>query len=119
MAGSSEGLTLDNAAYLTQIRVFVKTIVTATEGRAGFAGNQLYNALYMAARRTQIYLTGEQRKRLDERRRREHRSLAELVREAVDAYLADRSVDTGAILESTFGALPKLKVPSRDEWDRA
>ena len=79
----------------------------------------LYNALYMAARRTQIYLTEDQRKRLDERRRRQHRTLAELVREAVDAYLADRSVDAATALSSTFGALPKLEVPSRDEWERA
>jgi hypothetical protein len=79
----------------------------------------LYTALYMAARRTQIYLTADQRKRLDERRRREQRTLAELVREAVDAYLADRSVDPAAALNSTFGALPKLEVPSRDEWERA
>jgi len=73
----------------------------------------------MAARRTQIYLTGEQRKRLDERRRRERRSLAELVREALDAYLADRSTDPASALNETFGKLPKLEVPSRDEWDRA
>ena len=79
----------------------------------------LYNAPYMAARRTQIYLTADQRKRLDERRRRERRTLAELVREAVDAYLADRSVDPVTALDSTFGALPKLEVPSRDEWERA
>ncbi len=79
----------------------------------------LYNALYMAARRTQIYLTADQRKRLDERRRRERRTLAELVREAVDAYLADRSVDPATALDSTFGALPKFEVPSRDEWHRA
>jgi len=73
----------------------------------------------MAARRTQIYLTAEQRKRLDERRRRERRTLAELVREAVDAYLADRSIDPATALDSTFAALPKLEVPSRDEWERA
>ena len=79
----------------------------------------MYNALYMAARRTQIYLTAEQRKRLDERRRRERRTLAELVREALDAYLADRSIDRTTALDSTFGALPKLEVPSRDEWERA
>ncbi len=79
----------------------------------------LYNPLYMAARRTQIYLTAEQRKRLDERRRRERRTLAELVREAVDAYLADRSVDPATALNSTFGTLPKLEVPSRNEWERA
>jgi hypothetical protein len=79
----------------------------------------MYNPLYMAARRTQIYLSAEQRKRLDERRRRERRSLAELVREALDAYLADGPVDPAAALDTTFGALPSLEVPSRDEWDRA
>ncbi len=79
----------------------------------------LYNALYMAARRTQIYLTAEQRKRLDERRRRERRTLAELVRQALDAYLNDRSADPATALNSTFGALPNLEVPSRDEWDHA
>jgi predicted DNA-binding protein len=73
----------------------------------------------MAARRTQIYLTAEQRKRLDERRRRERRTMAELVRAAVDAYLAERSVDPATALDSTFGALPNLEVPSRDEWERA
>ena len=73
----------------------------------------------MASRRTQIYLTAAQRKRLDERRRRERRSLAELVREALDAYLADRSIDPATALNSTFGALPKLEVQSRDEWERA
>lgn len=73
----------------------------------------------MAARRTQIYLTADQRKRLDERRRRERRSLAELVREALDAYLADRSTDPASALNATFGVLPRLEVPSRDEWDRA
>ncbi len=73
----------------------------------------------MAARRTQIYLTAEQRKRLDERRRRERRTLAELVRQAIDAYLADRSVDPASALNDTFGALPRLEVPSRNEWERA
>ena len=79
----------------------------------------MYNALYMAARRTQVYLTQEQRRRLDERRRREQRSMAELVREALDAYLANRSSDPEQALDSTFGALPRLKVPTRGEWDRA
>src|SRR5467141_1112958 len=65
----------------------------------------LYTALYMAARRTQIYLTAEQRKRLDERRRRERRTLAEIVRQAVDAYLADRSVDPATALNGTVSEL--------------
>jgi predicted DNA-binding protein len=73
----------------------------------------------MAARRTQIYLTAEQRKRLDERRRHDGRPLAALIREALDVYLADRRSDAGPALDATFGALPDLKVPSRDEWDRA
>ena len=42
-----------------------------------------------------------------------------VVREAVDAYLADRSVDPARALDSTFGALPRLEVPSRNEWERA
>ena len=79
----------------------------------------MYTALYMAARRTQIYLTAEQRKRLDERGRREGKTLAELVRRAVDAYLADRTSDPASALNETFGALPKLEVPSRERWDRA
>ena len=79
----------------------------------------MYTALYMAARRTQIYLTAEQRKRLDERGRQGRKTLAELVRQAVDAYLADRSSDPAGALNETFGALPKIEVPSRDEWDRA
>jgi hypothetical protein len=54
----------------------------------------LDNALHMAARRTQIDLTAERRKRLDERRRR------------------------AAALNSTFGALPNLQVPSRGEWEK-
>jgi hypothetical protein len=77
----------------------------------------LYTALYMAATRTQLYLTQEQRRRLDERGRREGRAMASLVREAIDRYL-DSTPDTGVALDSTFGSLPDLEVPSRDEWDR-
>jgi hypothetical protein len=77
------------------------------------------NALEMAGRRTQIYLTAEQRKRLDERSRRERKTLAELVSQAVDAYLADRSADPATALNDTFGALPKVEVPRRETWDRA
>jgi Ribbon-helix-helix protein, copG family len=78
----------------------------------------LYTALYMAATRTQIYLTTEQRKRLDELARKEHRTLAELVREAVDAYLVTAPPEPRVALEATFGVAPAFEVPSRDEWDR-
>lgn len=47
----------------------------------------LYTALYMAATRTQVYLSREQRARLDEVVRRRGGSLAEVIRDAVDAYL--------------------------------
>jgi len=78
----------------------------------------MYTALYMASTRTQVYLRADQRKRLDELSRRQQRSLAELVREAVDAYLAGAPPVTGAALDATFGSIPDLVVPSRDEWDR-
>jgi predicted DNA-binding protein len=71
----------------------------------------------MAATRTQVYLTEEQRRRLDERSRSDGRSLASVVREAIDAYLA-ATPDASAALEETFGALPGLETPSRDEWAR-
>jgi hypothetical protein len=79
----------------------------------------LYNPLYMAAIRTQVYLTADQRRRLDECRRKEGRPLAELIREALDSYLGDQHADPGAALDAAFGALPRLEVPGRDEWDRA
>ncbi len=68
--------------------------------------------------RTQIYLTNEQRKKLDVRGRREDKTLAQLIREAVDRYLESEVGDPDEVLEATFGALPDLKVPDRGEWDR-
>ena len=73
--------------------------------------------LYMATR-TQIYLTEDQRARLDEVQRREGKTLAQLVREAVEEFLASKSPDPEAALAETFGAAPDLEVPSRDEWNR-
>ena len=81
--------------------------------------NLLYTLLYMPATRTQIYLTAEQRKKLDARRKRERKSLAAVVREAIDAYLSPGEADFRKIVEETFGSLPSLEVPSRDEWDRS
>ena len=80
----------------------------------------LYPVLYtasMAATRTQIYLTADQRRRLDERGRREGRAMASLVREAIDRYL-ETAPEAEDILDATFGSLPDLEVPSRGEWDR-
>jgi len=52
----------------------------------------------MAARRTQTYLPAKQRKRRDGRRRRDKRM--------------------ATALDSTFGAIPRLDLPSRDDWSR-
>ncbi len=78
----------------------------------------LYTALYMVSTRTQVYLTVEQRKRLDAIARKEDRSLAEIVREAIDAYLAGAPPEPRVALDATFGIAPDFRVPSRDEWDR-
>ena len=78
----------------------------------------LYTALYMPSTRTQIYLTDDQRCQLDQRSRRTGAPMARMIREAVDAYLADHRPDVQAALDETFGTLPDLELPSRDEWDR-
>lgn len=72
----------------------------------------------MASTRTQIYLTEDQRRRLDARGRHTGAPLAHMIREAVDAYLADDRPDPDAALDETFGTLPQLELPNRDEWDR-
>jgi predicted transcriptional regulator len=72
----------------------------------------------MSSTRTQVYLTEDQRRRLDEVTRREGRSLASVIRDALDDYLDDQSADPGAALDATFGAAKGLSVPSRDEWQR-
>ena len=77
-----------------------------------------YAVLYMAATRTQVYLTEDQRKRIDELTARNGQSLAWIVRDALDQYLAGPSPDRRRALDATFGALPEIVVPSRDEWNR-
>jgi len=71
-----------------------------------------------ASRRTQIYLTTEQRGELDAISEREGTTLAELIREAVDQYLERAGPTLEEALEATAGTMPDLEVPSRAEWDR-
>jgi hypothetical protein len=93
--------------------------VTRFAGAKDLAGcNTLYNAMYMPSTRTQIYLTEDQRRRLDARGKRTGAPLARMIREAVDTYLADDKPDAQAALDETFGTLPDLELPSRDELDR-
>jgi len=71
----------------------------------------------MGATRTQIYLTKEQRRKLDARRKREGKTLAAVIRDAVDAYLDRPDIKTvKAILDATFGIDPNFSVPPRSEW---
>ncbi len=71
----------------------------------------------MGATRTQVYLTQDQRRMIDELVQAEGVTLAEVVRRALDAYLyAER--DTNLVLKSTFGADPGAAMPGRDDWDR-
>jgi predicted transcriptional regulator len=70
--------------------------------------------------RTQIYLEDDQRQRLDVLADAEGVSMAEVVRRAIDEYLARprRELNREEWLERTLGALPELEIPSRSEWER-
>jgi len=72
----------------------------------------------MSATRTQVYLTTEQRRMIDEIARAEGVTLAEVIRRALDVYL-DTERDPAPALATTFGADPEARAPSRDDWDRA
>ncbi len=71
----------------------------------------------MPSTRTQVYLTEEQRRRIDTVRRAEGVTLAEVVRRALDDYFRRQTSDVEAALSVTFGAVQDASAPSRDEWD--
>ena len=78
------------------------------------------------ATRTQIYLTAEQRRQIEELRAHDGRTLAEVIRTALDEYLAShgpaaeeaRRAEMQRVFDETFGSMPDLEVPPREEWDR-
>ncbi|HSR14852.1 MAG TPA: CopG family transcriptional regulator [Gemmatimonadales bacterium] len=65
-----------------------------------------------------MYLTDEQRQRIDALAAAEGVTMAEVVRRALDAYLDEEVPDPGGSLAATFGALPEAAVPDREEWGR-
>ncbi len=67
--------------------------------------------------RTQIYLTDEQRRRIDELASAEGVTMAEIIRRALDGYLDDQATADPA-LAATFGVAPDFSAPDRGEWDR-
>lgn len=71
----------------------------------------------MSATRTQIYLTAEQRRRIDQLTAAEGVPMAEVIRRALDEYL-DAELDASTVLAQTFGADPDAEAPSRDAWRR-
>jgi predicted DNA-binding protein len=71
----------------------------------------------MSSTRTQVYLTEEQRRRIDQLAEAEGVAMAEIVRRALDEYLGD-DIDATGVLARTFGADPKAAAPSRDRWRR-
>ncbi|MGA2164559.1 MAG: CopG family transcriptional regulator [Solirubrobacteraceae bacterium] len=80
----------------------------------------------MSATRTQVYLTDEQRHQIEELRSRDGRTLAEVIRTALDEYLAihspraeeERRTERQRVLDETFGIAPDFPYPNRDEEDR-
>jgi hypothetical protein len=70
----------------------------------------------MSATRTQIYLSEEQRRRVDAVAASEGVSMAEVIRRALDAFLLDEA--PAEALSSTFGVDPEASAPTRDEWSR-
>jgi predicted DNA-binding protein len=65
-----------------------------------------------------VYLTVEQRQRIDALAEAEGVTMAEIVRRALDVYLGAEAPDPELALATTFGAAPDATMPSRDEWDR-
>lgn len=64
----------------------------------------------MAATRTQIYFTQEQCQSLDALAKRQGKTLAGVVRAAVDAYVAQAPGDLDLVLDEAFGSMPDLEV---------
>ncbi len=71
----------------------------------------------MSSTRTQVYLTDEQRKRVDRVAASQGLTMAQVIRRALDEYLDDQP-DPDAALDATFGAAPDAATPSRDSWTR-
>ncbi len=71
----------------------------------------------MSSTRTQVYLTDEQRERVDRVAAAEGLTMAQVIRRALDEYLDDRP-DPEDALAATFGAVPDAEAPSRDSWTR-
>lgn len=64
-----------------------------------------------------MYLTEDQRRKIDQLAEAEGVTMAVIIRRALDQYLTDET-DATTALATTFGAAPAASAPSRDEWQR-
>lgn len=62
-----------------------------------------------------MYLTAEQRQRLDVLTKATGLTLAQVIRRALDEYLATQHADVDAALAETYGADTEAMTPSRDD----
>ena len=64
-----------------------------------------------------MYLTEDQRRKVDQLADAEGVTMAVIIRRALDRYLTD-DADATTALAATFGAASAATAPSRDEWQR-
>ena len=64
-----------------------------------------------------MYLTEEQRRKVDQMADSEGVPMAVIIRRALDDYLTG-DADATTALTATFGAAPSATAPSRDQWQR-
>jgi len=88
-----------------------------TGGEAIASGTDAVYGCCMSSTRTQVYLTEEQRRKIDQLADAEGVTMAVIIRRALDDYLTD-DADASTALSATFGAAPDADAPSRDEWQR-
>ncbi len=71
-------------------------------------------------KRTQIYLDEDQDAKLERRAAAVGVTKSALIRAAIDKFLSrERSpLELEGALDETYGALPDIMAPDRDEWDR-
>lgn len=76
----------------------------------------------MPLTRIDVRLTEAQRARLAQRAEAERTTMAHVIRDAIDRYLAQDldDIEPARALAETFGSRPGFGagVPSRDEWSR-
>ncbi|MFN8622438.1 MAG: hypothetical protein U0869_17020 [Chloroflexota bacterium] len=71
----------------------------------------------MSSHVIRVRLSVEQQRHLEARAQRAGRPVAAIIGDAVDRYLADADRVDHA-LDATFGSLPMLELPDRQEWRR-